>query len=271
MTRGHTHTTPSTRSEAARLARQLAAATGPSESLRAITDLRKHLDVLEAEHVDGALALGYSWRLIADALGVSRQAAHRKHAGRAARKAQQPEQPPSLAGNRLVILAPVRVAVALARQEAESTAGPLVGTEHLLLGLLHERKGVAAQALGELGASLEKLRHCVRMSLDRAHGDPETEDHEPPAWTAAPATRLPFSRRGRQALEQALREAVRLGDETMGVEHLLLALLRDERSRAVDCLARLRITPPMVEQELGRLRDGAPPDAQRWRSMSSTR
>jgi ATP-dependent Clp protease ATP-binding subunit ClpA len=60
------------------------------------------------------------------------------------------------------------------------------------------------------------------------------------------AQRLPFSRRGREALEQALREAVARGDDHLGEEHLLLALLRDPGSRAVSCLTRLRVTPPMV-------------------------
>lgn len=244
------------RAEATRLARQLAAAAGPTESLRAITDLRRHLDALEAEQVRGALELGCSWRMIAEALGVTRQAAHRKHAARAA-AARKPSDPPPLTGNRLVVLAPVRSAVALARREAAAAQSRLVGTEHLLTGLVLERKGAAAQALTSLGATIEKVRHCAQVSADQAHGEPETADHDMPAWTAAP-DRLPFSRRGRQALEQALREAVRLGDGEMGVEHLLLALLRDEGSRAVRCLARLRITPAMVEEELERARGGAP-------------
>jgi len=66
------------------------------------------------------------------------------------------------------------------------------------------------------------------------------------------------ARRGRQALEQSLRETVRLGDGELGVEHLLLALLRDGDSRAVQCLERLRISPAMVEDEIGRMRLAAP-------------
>jgi hypothetical protein len=234
-----------------RLARQLAATEGPTEALRAIAHMRQRLDELEAEHVDAALQTGYSWRLIAQALGVSRQAAHRRHAPRVAAAAKQLEEQ-SVAGNKLVIVGPVRVAVVMAREEAAAVRSRLVGTEHVLIGLVRERKGAAAEALTTLGVTLEKVRHCAQASADRAHGDPETEDHTPPAW-ASPA-KLPFSRRGRQALEQALREAVRLEAEVLDVEHLLLALLRDPDCRAVQCLERLNVTPAMVEDELQAMR-----------------
>jgi hypothetical protein len=237
--------------DAVRLAKQAVAAGDPSDGLRAIGLLRRRLDELEAEHVDAALAAGSSWRTIAEAIGVSRQAAHRKHAPRAAAAAKELEGQ-SVAGNRLVIVGPARVAVALARQEAAHLKSRLVGTEHLLVGLVCERKGAAARALANLGVSLDKVRHCAQASADLARGDPETEDLSPPRWAAA--ARLPFSRRGRFALEQALREAVRLSDEVLDVEHLLLALLRDPGSRAVACLERLQITPAMVEDELQRLR-----------------
>src|SRR4051794_25094589 len=98
-----------------KLARKSVAAALPTDSLRAITDLRGRLDALEAMHVEAALAAGCSWREIAKATGVSRQAAHRKHAARVAAAAERVQ---SLAGNRLVIVGPARVAVALAREEA---------------------------------------------------------------------------------------------------------------------------------------------------------
>jgi hypothetical protein len=239
-----------------RLARQAVTAREPTQSLRAVSDLRARLDVVEAEQVDAALKAGCSWRVIAEALGVTRQAAHRKHAPRvAAASKQMAEQ--SVAGSRLVIVGPARVAVVMARQEAAMSRSRLVGTEHLLIGLVRERNGAAAKVLGGLGVTLDKARHCAQASADIAHGDPETEDLSPPAW--ASAARLPFSRRGRYTLEQALREAVRLGDDHLDVQHLLLALMRDDGSRAVQCLERLRITPAMVEDELQRMRpDGEP-------------
>ena len=227
------------------------AASSPTESLRAIAGLREQLDTLEAARVDAALADGCSWRVIAEALGISRQAAHRKHSARLSAMARQLEQQ-SVAGSRLVIVGPARAAVVLGRDEAAQGRSRLVGTEHLLAGLLRERQGAAAEALANVGVTLEKVRHCAQASADLARGDPETEDLSPPAW--ATPSRLPFSRRGRCALEQSLREAVLLGDEHLGVEHLLLALLRDPGSRAVQCLERLGVAPVTVEEELVRLR-----------------
>ena len=243
--------------EAIRLARQVGAATEPAQALRAIAALRGCLDTLEAQHVDAALESGSSWRLIAEALGVTRQAAHRKHSARlAAAAAQARAHAESVSGNRLVIVAAARVAVIMARQEAAAAQSSNVGTEHLLAGLVRQRDGVAAQSLTTLGVTLDKVRHCAQASADRAHGDPETADHD--VVGAAAKVKLPFSRRGREALEQALREAVRLGNNHLGVEHLLLALLRDGESRAVECLRRLRVTPAMVEEELQRHAPSAP-------------
>ena len=234
-----------------RFAREAVDASRPTDSLAAIASLRERLDTLEAARVDAALADGCSWRVIAEALGVSRQAAHRKHAPRVAAAAKQLEAR-SVAGRRLLIVGPARAAVVLARQEAAQGKSRLVGTEHLLAGLLRGREGAAAQALTNLGVTLDKVRHCAQASADLARGDPETEDLAPPGW-ATPA-RLPFSRRGRCALEQSLREAVALGDEHLGVEHLLLALLRDDASRAMRCLERLDVTAAKVEDELKRMR-----------------
>lgn len=249
MTRPASPRTSSPQKEAIRLARQAAAATEPAAALRAIAALRGCLDTLEAEHVDAALEARSSWRQIAEALGVSRQAAHRKHTARLAAAAQARAR--SVSGNQLVIVGPARVAVVMARQEAAAVQSPNVGTEHLLAGLLRQRDGVAAAALTTLGVTLDKVRHCAQASTDRARGEPETADHAVIGATAKP--KLPFSRRGREALEQALREAVRLGDDHLGVEHLLLALMRDGESRAVECLERLRVTPAMVEAELHRI------------------
>ena len=138
-----TPSSPKTRSpqqEAVRLARQAGAATEPAQALRAIAALRGCLDALEAEHVDAALEAGSSWRVIAEALGVTRQAAHRKHSARLAAAAQQAHAE-SVAGNRLVIVAAARVAVVMARQEAAAAHSPNVGTEHLLAGLVRQRDG----------------------------------------------------------------------------------------------------------------------------------
>lgn len=249
MTTSRPRRTDAPQLEVVRLARQAATAPQPAQALGAIAALRGCLDALEAKHVDAALQEGCSWRMVAEALGVSRQAAHRKHTARMA--ATQPEPAESVAGNRLVIVAAARVAVVMARQEAAAAQSSNVGTEHLLAGLVRQRDGAAAEALATLGVTLDKVRHCAQASADRAHGNPETADYKLPGASAQ--VKLPLSRRGREALEQALREALRLGDDHLGVEHLLLALLRDGESRCVKCLERLRVSPAMVEDELRRL------------------
>lgn len=239
--------TSTPRDDTVALARRAVTASTPTDSLGAIAALRRRLDALESDGVDAALKAGCSWRVIAEAIGVSRQSAHRKHAPRVAAAEQTP-----VAGSRLVIVGPARVAVVFARQEAAIAQSRVVGTEHLLAGLVREREGAAAEILATLGITLDKARHCVQASFDRARGAPETEDLAPPAG-AAPA-KLRFSRRGREALEQSLREAVRLGDGRLDVEHLLLALTRDPGSRAVACLGHLGISAEMVEEEVERMR-----------------
>lgn len=237
----------STDDKAIRLARAVTA-DDPQEGLRAIAALRERLQDLESRQVQAALAAGRSWREIATALGISRQAAHRRHAQR-----PTSDKPPVVSeARKMIIVGPAREAVRLARQEAALLESPIVGTEHLLVGLMRQRTGLATTALVGLGVSLEKVRHCAMTTSDLARGDPETEDLTPPVWAAR--AQRPFSQRARQALERALREAVRLEDDHLGVEHLLLALVRDRDSRAVACLERLSVAPEMVEAELLGLR-----------------
>jgi len=258
VTRRSPRGTSPTQDEAVRLAQQVATAAEPTEALGAIAELRRHLDALEAKRVDDALEAGRSWRVVGDALGVTRQTAHRKHAPRIAAAARHAEEQ-SVAGKPLIIIGPARVAVVLARREATVAQSSVVGTEHLLSGLLREREGIAAKTLDALGVTLAKLRHCAQAAADSARGDPETADLTAPDPTAGAP--LPLSRRGREALEQSLREAIALGDEYLGVEHLLLALLRDAGSRAVQCLERLQVSPAMVQAELSRRRAGSAGEA----------
>src|SRR6266545_6186789 len=106
-----------------------------------------------------------------------------------------------------------RRAVHLAQEEARLLRHNYVGTEHLLLGLLYEGEGVAAQALGSLGVSLQAVRAQVEQII--GHG-PTT-----------PTGHIPFTPRAKKALELSLREALALGHNYIGTEHLLLGLIRD--------------------------------------------
>ncbi len=106
-----------------------------------------------------------------------------------------------------------RKVVVLAQAEARGLAHGFVGTEHLLLGLLAEGEGVAAQVLESLGISLEEARGWVEENAGRGQG--------------APAGHIPFTPRAKKVLGLALQEAVQLGHSYIGTEHLLLALLAE--------------------------------------------
>ncbi len=118
-----------------------------------------------------------------------------------------------------------RRVVLLAREEARMLNHDCIGTEHLLLGLLHEGDGVAAQALGALGITLPELRHKVGEVVGRG--------------PRAPAGHLPFTSRGKRVIALSLREALELGQSYVGTEHILLGLIREGRGTAARLLAGL--------------------------------
>ena len=105
-----------------------------------------------------------------------------------------------------------RHVVVLAQDEARMVGHRQVGSEHLLLGLLSAGEGIAAQALASTGVWLDPARAAVAA----AGQDP------------VQATQIPFSPDAKRVLERALREAVRLGHNYIGTEHLLLGLLRED-------------------------------------------
>jgi prophage maintenance system killer protein len=115
-----------------------------------------------------------------------------------------------------------RRAVQLAQEEARLLNHNYVGTEHLLLGLLGEGEDVAAKALESLGISIEAVRAQVEELI--GHGE------------RAPAGHLPFTPRAKKALELSLREALRLGHNYIGTEHLLLGLAREREGVAAEML-----------------------------------
>jgi len=211
-----------------RAARQASSAGDPAKGLAAIGELRLEVERLEVEQVRGALAAGWSWRQIAEALGVSKQAAHRKHA---ARPAPEPPQAVGDQRQRLVVTGQARQTVEYAREEAQALRHPAVEPYHLLLGLLRQGEAVAAVLVGA-GLDLDSTRAEVR-SLGAA--DEESETGLPRG------DRVPVSAAARAAFEQALREAVTRGEGKLGPEHLLLAMLRDRHGGAAEVLGRLGV------------------------------
>ena len=135
-----------------------------------------------------------------------------------------------------------RRAVALAQEEARLLSHNYIGTEHLLLGLLHEGDGVAAKALTSLGVSWADVRRQVEEIIGQGR--------------IPPTGPIPFTPRTKKVLELSLREALALGHHFIGTEHLLLAMLREGQGMAAQVLTRLGIDHSQVrERVLGLLDD----------------
>jgi ClpA/ClpB-like protein len=203
------------------LIRKAGRASPPASALKAIGQLREELETLERHHVAEACSEGWSWSKIAGALGVTKQAAHKKHAEavRAMQDERDREEVPTDA--RVVVTSEARDAVRLAREEARFVGSRVVGTEHLLLGVLHAEGSHEVGVLEELGVDLDAARGCLQPTMaaeDRAIAVTASD-------TAAAAAATGVSPLARACLEQSLRETIRRGDEHLGVEHILLALV----------------------------------------------
>jgi ATP-dependent Clp protease ATP-binding subunit ClpC len=127
--------------------------------------------------------------------------------------------------------------VFMARREAAGRGDEVVGTEHLLLGMLQQGEGGACEALKEIGVTLQ----AARLQADLFF---------PSSLAIVEPARLPLSRRARRALEQATSEVVRRGERKLETSHLLLAILRDPEARALELLTGLGAAPGEVERAL---------------------
>ncbi len=137
-----------------------------------------------------------------------------------------------------------RRVLVLAQEEARQLNHSFIGTEHVLLGLVHEGDGVAAQALGSLGITLESARAKVTEIIGVAE--------------AAPGGSPPFTPRAKKVLELSLREALQLGHNYIGTEHILLGVVREGEGVAAQVLVGLGADLPRVRQEVIRLLSGYP-------------
>ena len=139
-----------------------------------------------------------------------------------------------------------RRSMVLAQEEARLLGHPFIGTEHLLLGLIHEGEGVGAAALGRLGVSLDAVRAKVEETIGPAQIEPTEAGGSPP-----------FTPRSKKVLELALREALQLGHNYIGTEHILLGIVREGEGVAarvlVDLGASLQATRATVLDLLAEL------------------
>jgi ATP-dependent Clp protease ATP-binding subunit ClpC len=137
-----------------------------------------------------------------------------------------------------------RQVVVLAQDEARALRHQYIGTEHLVLGLLREEAGLAARVLESLGVTLEAARAEVRSIV--GEGDSE----------ARVTGQIPFTPQAKEALELALREALSLGHQYIGTEHVLLGLVRLGQGVGVEILESHGATPVVVRDEVIRLLSG---------------
>jgi hypothetical protein len=176
--------------------------------------------------VQEARAVECSWAQIGAALGVSKQAAQQRHSALRSFIGKFVGGVESAMGHVVTrFTSRARRAVVLGQEQARILRHDHMGTEHLLLGLLAEGGGVAAQALGAAGITLDAVRAEIEDSVGCAE--------------VMPRGHIPFTPRAKKVLELALREALHLGHKFLGTEHVLLGIIREGGGVAAQVLVKL--------------------------------
>ncbi|MFG1811786.1 Clp protease N-terminal domain-containing protein [Streptomyces sp. NPDC049040] len=194
------------------------------------THLDEVADHLIGHFVDQARRAGASWTDIGRHMGVSKQAAQKRFV---------PKVPEDLElnveANFSRFTPRARKAVADAQEEARTARHGAIEPEHLVLGLLDQQDTFATRALTDLGTTLDAVRAAVATPGDRKK----------------PLTgHLPISPAAKKTLQLVLREALRLGHNYIGTEHILLGVLSDDQDPSAQALTALGITHQAVEEWL---------------------
>ncbi|WP_067479219.1 Clp protease N-terminal domain-containing protein [Actinomadura hibisca] len=176
-------------------------------------------DQLVDHYVGKARQSGASWSEIGDAIGVSKQAAQQRHT-------RGPFE-------RFTDLN--RHGIVLAQEAARTHKHDSIGTEHLLLGLLGEPRGLAYEVLVAKAGSEQRVRDAIEGAL-------------PPAGQKAQRGHIAFRPESKGVIEQASRAAADLGHDQVGTEHMLLGLIRTEQSPAARILRDLGFTPDELHE-----------------------
>jgi hypothetical protein len=184
-----------------------------ADAVLAADHLGEVADHLIGHFVDQARRSGASWTDIGKSMGVSKQAAQKRFVPKSSIMDLDPEQGFRRFTER------ARNVVMTAQNEARAVGNAEIAPEHLALGLLSEPDALAAKAITAQGVALETLRRTVSTKL-------------PPASGQVPDL-IPFDSHARKALELTFREALRLGHNYVGTEHILLALIELEEGAGV--------------------------------------
>ncbi|MCX5069584.1 ATP-dependent Clp protease ATP-binding subunit [Micromonospora lupini] len=201
-----------------------------TDAVIAADHLGEVADHLIGHFVDQARRSGASWTDIGRSMGVSKQAAQKRFVAKGSTEAAALD--PNAGFGRFTPRA--RNVVVASQEEARAAGSPEIGPAHLVLGLLAEPEGLAARVLAGRGATAEAVREAVGAVL-------------PPAVDQVPDL-IPYDARGKKALELTFREALRLGHNYIGTEHILLALVEQEDGTGV--LTDLGLTKEAVEADL---------------------
>jgi hypothetical protein len=207
----------------------------PLQDLQHAVSVADHVgevaDHLIGHFVDQARRAGASWTDIGRHMGVSKQAAQKRFVPKAPEDLEYLNVEASF--NRFTPKA--RKAVADAQEEARSAGHSAVEPEHLVLGLLNQPQALAALAIGSLGVDADAVRAAVATKGTQKK---PLEGHLP----VAPATKKTF--------QLILREALRLGHNYIGTEHILLGVLSDDQDRSAQALAALGVTHEAAETSI---------------------
>ncbi|MFY1692428.1 Clp protease N-terminal domain-containing protein [Plantactinospora sp. WMMB782] len=205
-------------------------------------------DHLIGHFVDRARRSGASWTEIGQSMGVSKQAVQKRFV---TRRAEQDDAIPAGVLARFTDRA--RNVVTQAQAEARYAGSAEVGTEHLLLGILHEPAGLAGRAITALGASAEQIRAGVPGTAPAPTAADARTPAEPvrpgePVRPAEGSGHLPFSAGAKQVRDRTFAEALRLGHNYVGTEHILLGLLATEDEPGARILVELGVTRSRAEE-----------------------
>jgi hypothetical protein len=207
-----------------------------SDAVRVSTQLSEQADSLIGHFVDQARRSGASWSQIGASMGVTKQAAQQRFVPRG------PVKDPAGFGDFSRFTTRARNVLAAAEDLARAADVGAIGSEHLAVGLMAEPEGIAAQAIVALGVSPGQMRS--------AFGAPNlAETQNAPAEGGPAAARVPFGLGAVATLQGALRQALHLGHNYIGTEHILLALV-DEQDGTAATLAGLGVTKPAVQQQI---------------------
>ncbi len=205
----------------------------PLQHLSTAVLVSEHLedvaDHLIGHFVDQARRAGASWTEIGRNMGVSKQAAQKRFVPRS------DERPALVTGDFNRFTDRARHVIVEAQEQARSAGNAYIGPEHLVLGLLVEPEGLGAEAIVSCGATLVQVKAAATALLGPAGPAGSVPVH------------IPFNAAAKKALELTVREAVRLGHNYVGTEHILLGLLSDQQENGAAILTGVGVTKDKVE------------------------